>query len=36
MELKEFYVKVGGDYDVVLQRLPAPSMIKKLCRQICK
>lgn len=29
MELKEFYAKVGGDYDVVLQRLPAPSMIKK-------
>lgn len=29
MELKEFYVNVGGDYDAVLQRLPTPSMIKK-------
>ena len=29
MELKEFYAKVGGDYDAVLQRLPAPGMIKK-------
>lgn len=33
MELNEFYKKVGGDYEKVLLRLLAPSMIKKfVCR----
>lgn len=33
MELKEFYKKVGGDYEDVLLRLAAPAMIKKfVCR----
>lgn len=36
MELKEFYAKVGGDYDVVLQRLPAPGMIKKFVGKFAK
>lgn len=33
MELKEFYEKVGGDYEDVLRRLPAVGMVKKFVRK---
>lgn len=33
MELKEFYEKVGGDYEDVLRRLSAVGMVKKFVRK---